>query len=231
MERGITNNVVNVEGKVVTPFTFSHVVFDEEFYTATLDVPRLSENHDNIIILVSKRLIDVNMDTTGVKIRVRGQFRSYNHHDGVKNRLVLSVFVREIEILGNNGIFDGTKNKIYLDGFVCKPPIYRKTPLGREITDILVAVNRPYGKTDYIPCIAWGRNARFSSGFGVGTQVELWGRIQSREYTKKLSDTDIKPEKRVAIEVSINQINEVPYFSERQTDEEDTQKSMKGMVS
>lgn len=228
MERE-TNNAVRMEGKVVTPFTFSHAVFGEGFYAASLSVPRLSETCDDIIITVSERLIDVNTDTTGTKIGVRGQFRSYNQHDGVRNRLALFVFVREIEILGNEEMIDGTKNEVNLNGFVCKPPVYRKTPLGREIADIIVAVNRSYGKSDYIPCIAWGRNARFCSGFGVGTHVELLGRIQSREYTKKLKDTEI--ESRVAFEVSISKIAEIPYFSDGQVGAEEVQKNMKDMVS
>lgn len=229
MERKITNNVVSMEGTFVTPFTFSHEVFGEGFYTAAMSVPRLSEHHDDIIILVSERLIDVNTDMTGVKAKVQGQFRSYNHHDGDKNRLVLSVFARDVEFLDADQVVDGTKNEIYLNGYICKEPIYRKTPLGREITDILVAVNRPYGKSDYIPCIAWGRNARFSSEFQIGTHVEIWGRIQSREYTKKISDTEF--EERVAYEVSISKMNEIPYFEVEQATEEETQKGMAEMVS
>ena len=132
-----------------------------------------------------------------------GQFRSYNRHEGAKNRLVLSVFVREIHFLEE--FTDYTKtNQIFLEGYICKEPIYRKTPLGREIADMLLAVNRPYGKSDYIPCIAWGRNARYASGFGVGSHVCVWGRVQSREYTKKLSETEC--EKRVAYEVSVSKL-------------------------
>ena len=138
-----------------------------------------------------------------VDVEAIGQFRSYNRHEGVKNRLVLSVFVREINFMEE--FTDYTKtNQIFLDGYICKEPIYRKTPLGREIADLLLAVNRPYGKSDYIPCIAWGRNARFASGFEVGTRVRVWGRVQSREYTKKLSETEC--EKRVAYEVSISKL-------------------------
>lgn len=229
MERENQSNVVCMEGLLVTPFSFNHEVFGEGFYTVTLRVPRLSSQHDDIIIMVSERLIDVTKDTTDVKVRVQGQFRSYNHHDGERNRLVLSVFVREIELLDAGQVVDGTKNEIYLNGYVCKPPIYRKTPLGREIADILVAVNRPYGKSDYIPCIAWGRNARFSSGFEVGTHVEIWGRIQSREYIKKLSDTE--SEKRVAFEVSISKIDDIPYFCEKQADEGESRKDKEDMVS
>ncbi len=136
-------------------------------------------------------------------IMVNGQFRSYNRHEERKNKLVLSVFAREIEFVDEIG--ESTKsNQIYLDGYICKEPVYRKTPLGREIADLLLAVNRPYGKSDYIPCICWGRNARFASNFEVGARCAVWGRIQSREYMKKLSDEQL--EKRVAYEVSVSKL-------------------------
>ena len=132
-----------------------------------------------------------------------GQFRSYNRHEGAKNRLVLSVFVREIHFLEE--FTDYTKtNQIFLEGYICKEPIYRKTPLGREIADMLLAVNRPYGKSDYIPCIAWGRNARYASAFEVGGHVLIWGRIQSREYMKRIGENET--EKRVAYEVSVSKL-------------------------
>ena len=153
--------------------------------------------------MISERLLNVREDYRGCTVEAIGQFRSYNRHEGVRNRLVLSVFVREIHFMEE--FTDYTKtNQIFLDGYICKTPIYRKTPLGREIADLLLAVNRPYGKSDYIPCIAWGRNARFASGFEVGTRVRIWGRVQSREYTKKLSETQC--EKRVAYEVSISKL-------------------------
>ena len=140
---------------------------------------------------------------SGSTIEALGQFRSYNRHEGVKNRLMLSIFVREVHFMEE--FTDYTKtNQIFLDGYICKEPIYRKTPLGREIADLLLAVNRPYGKSDYIPCIAWGRNARYASGFEVGSRVCVWGRVQSREYTKKLSETDC--EKRIAYEVSVSKL-------------------------
>ena len=134
---------------------------------------------------------------------VNGQFRSYNRHEEQKNRLVLSVFVRELEFIDEE--LDGAKtNSIFLDGYICKLPVYRKTPLGREIADLLLAVNRPYGKSDYIPCICWGRNANFAKSFEVGGRLHIWGRIQSREYIKKLSETDT--EKRIAYEVSVSKL-------------------------
>jgi len=202
-EKGMENNKVTVIGKIVSEFMFSHAVYGEGFYLVDLAVNRLSEQADVIPLLVSERLIDVTRDLRGCTIEASGQFRSYNRHEGLKNRLVLSVFVREVQFMEE--FTDYTKtNQIFLDGYICKEPIYRKTPLGREIADLLVAVNRPYGKSDYIPCISWGRNARFASGFMVGTRVLIWGRVQSREYTKKISDTEC--EKRTAYEVSVSKL-------------------------
>lgn len=202
-EKGMENNKVTVIGTIVSDFTFSHAVYGEGFYVVDLSVNRLSEQADVIPLLISERLIDVTKDYRGLTIEASGQFRSYNRHEGTKNRLVLSVFVREVTFMEE--FTDYTKtNQIFLDGYICKEPIYRKTPLGREIADLLVAVNRPYGKSDYIPCISWGRNARFASGFTVGTRVMIWGRVQSREYTKKLSETEC--EKRTAYEVSVSKL-------------------------
>ena len=202
-DRIIENNQVTIMGKVATEFSFSHEVFGEGFYMVEVEVKRLSNSEDRIPLMISERLIDVTQDYTGEYIMVHGQFRSYNRHEEQKNRLVLSVFVREISFMEEEP--DGTKtNSIWLDGYICKEPIYRKTPLGREIADLLLAVNRPYGKSDYIPCICWGRNARYASGFEVGEHVQLLGRIQSREYVKRISDTET--EKRVAYEVSVSKL-------------------------
>ena len=202
-EKMIENNKVSVIGEIVSGFSFSHEVFGEGFYMVDVAVSRLSQQADVIPLMISERLVDVSRDYTGQTVEAIGQFRSYNRHEGVKNRLMLSVFVREIHFIEE--FTDYTKtNQIFLDGYICKLPIYWKTPLGREIADLLLAVNRPYGKSDYIPCISWGRNARYAAGFSVGTRVRIWGRVQSREYTKKLSDTEC--EKRVAYEVSISKL-------------------------
>lgn len=206
MNRVVENNQVTISGKIVSEFKFSHELYGEKFYLMDVEVPRLSGSSDKIPVMVSERLVDVEQDFMGVKVKVEGQFRSYNRHEEKKNRLVLSVFAREIELVDEIERSEKS-NQIYLDGFICKEPIYRKTPLGREIADILIAVNRPYGKSDYIPCICWGRNARFASGFEVGTRCSVWGRIQSREYNKKISETEV--EKKTAYEVSINKV-EVP---------------------
>ncbi len=202
-DKVIENNQVTVMGEIVSDFSFSHEIFGEGFYLVDMRVKRLSESYDVIPLMVSERLIDVDGDYKGMFVCVNGQFRSYNRHEERKNRLVLSVFAREIEFVEEVEESSRT-NQIYLDGYICKEPIYRKTPLGREIADVLLAVNRPYGKSDYIPCICWGRNARYASHFNVGERCAVWGRIQSREYMKKLDEVEV--EKRVAFEVSVSKL-------------------------
>jgi single-stranded DNA-binding protein len=199
----LENNQVSIVGEIASGFEFSHEVFGEGFYMVDILVKRLSDSADRIPLMVSERLFDVQQDYVGRQVLVSGQFRSYNRHDEKKNKLVLSVFVREISFVeeGQEAI---KTNQIFLDGYICKPPVYRKTPLGREIADLLLAVNRPYGKSDYIPCICWGRNARFGSTFEVGGHAQVWGRIQSREYMKKISETE--SEKRVAYEISVSKL-------------------------
>lgn len=197
------NNQVNIAGEVAGDFVYSHEVFGEGFYLLNVSVNRLSDSNDIIPLMISERLIDVNKDYKGCYIEVNGQFRSYNRHEDNKNRLVLSVFVREIRIC-EEGYESLKPNYIFLDGYICKKPVYRKTPLGREIADLLLAINRPYGKSDYIPCICWGRNARFAEQFEVGGHIRIWGRIQSREYQKKLSEIEF--EKRTAYEVSVSKL-------------------------
>ena len=198
------NNQVSMMGEIVSEFQFSHEVFGEGFYMVELAVNRLSNYSDYIPLMISERLIDTEQDYTGQLIRVSGQFRSYNRHEEKKNRLVLSVFVRELEFLDEIDENEKT-NQIFLDGYICKEPIYRKTPLGREIADVLLAVNRSYGKSDYIPCICWGRNARFASGFTVGSHIQIVGRVQSREYVKRIDEANV--EHRVAYEVSVSKVD------------------------
>ena len=190
-------------GKIATGFTFSHQVFGEGFFVMDLIVKRLSDSEDRIPVMVSERLVDVTQDYVGEYIEISGQFRSYNRHEEKHNRLVLSVFAREVRFIGQDEDVIPT-NQIFMDGYICKPPVYRKTPLGREIADVLLAVNRPYGKSDYIPCICWGRNARYASSFRVGERCAIWGRIQSREYMKKLDEENV--ERRVAFEVSVSKL-------------------------
>ena len=190
LDKVIENNRVSIIGEVVSEFQFSHEVFGEGFYLVNVSVDRLSDMVDIIPLMISERLIDVTKDYRGMKIEVSGQFLSYNRHEGLKNKLILSIFVRELQFVEDDDMpqEQSKSNQIYLDGYVCKPPIYRKTPLGREIADILIAVNRPYGKSDYIPCIAWGRNARFASTIEVGGPLQVQGSVQSRDYSKKINE-------------------------------------------
>ena len=202
-DKVIENNQVTVMGEIISEFSYSHEIYGEGFYMVDVKVKRLSDSYDIIPVMVSERLLDTSADYTGMLICVNGQFRSYNSHEERKNKLVLSLFAREIEFVDE--VEESAKsNQIYLDGFICKEPVYRKTPLGREIADVLLAVNRPYGKSDYIPCICWGRNARYASNFKVGERCAIWGRIQSREYMKKLDEENV--EKRVAFEVSVSKL-------------------------
>ena len=176
LDKVFTNNQVTIAGEVVSEFVFSHEVYGEHFFIVDIAVCRLSNSYDVIPVMVSERLIDVKNDYRGCTLEASGQFRSYNRHEETKNRLVLSVFAREVTLYEGESE-EQNPNHIFLDGYVCKNPVYRKTPLGREIADVLLAVNRPYGKSDYIPCICWGRNARYADQFEVGAHVQLWGRI------------------------------------------------------
>lgn len=199
----ITNNKVKLTGTVVSEPEFSHEVYGEQFFNLFLEVKRISGVADIVPLTISERLFNLEDKCPGTVVRVSGQFRSFNKHEENKNRLVLSVFVREIERVVND--YD-EENEIEIDGFVCKDPVYRKTPLGREIADILFAVNRSYGKSDYIPCIVWGRNAVHTSGLPVGTHLKITGRIQSRKYIKRYPDGT--EENRTAYEVSVSKIEE-----------------------
>lgn len=207
MRKEIKNNQATLSGEIVSNFEFSHEVYGEGFYIAMLASERTSGQKDIISIMVSDRLVDTGADWVGRFVKVSGQFRSYNKHEGEKNHLVLSVFAREFEEFEEMPFSDNYSNHIFLDGYICKPPIYRETPLGREIADILLAINRPYGKSDYIPTICWGRNARFAYSLEVGTRLQIEGRIQSREYKKQISDDEY--ETRTAYEVSISKMTVV----------------------
>lgn len=202
-DKAMDNNQVTIVGVVDSEFTYSHEVFGEGFYMLEVVVNRLSHMEDRIPLMVSERLVDVTQSYKGQVVEVHGQFRSYNKHEEGRNRLILSVFVREFEFAqeGSSGV---KPNSVYLDGYICKQPVYRMTPLGREIADLLLAVNRPYGKSDYLPCICWGRNARFAGKFEVGAHIHLWGRIQSRTYQKRLENDEV--EKRTAYEISVSKI-------------------------
>ena len=197
------SNQVTIIGEIVSGFRFNHELYGEKFYMVDVKVSRLSESEDVIPVMVSDRLLNVSDECIGALVQVTGQFRSYNKSGELRKHLFLSVFARDIEIVTELKS-SAENNQIYLEGYICKEPIYRKTPLGREITDILLAVNRPYGKSDYIPCICWGRNARFAKEFTVGQRCAIQGRIQSREYTKKISEE--LTETKVAYEVSLSRL-------------------------
>ena len=201
MQNVTQNNNVEIAGKVNSPLSFSHEVYGEGFYCFQLKVPRFSESCDVINVMVSERLIH-HMDLAeGDILLINGQFRSYNKCEEKGSRLLLSVFARDLEKLEGE---EPIKNNIALEGFICKPPVYRETPFGREISDILVAVNRQYNKSDYIPCIAWGRNARYAATLAVGERVKLQGRIQSREYQKRVGEDSFVT--RTAFEVSVSKL-------------------------
>ncbi len=202
-DKGMDTNVASLVGEIFSPLEFSHEMYGEGFYVFYIKVPRLSEYNDILPVTVSERLI-IGMDLKpGDTIKITGQLRSYNKYINEGNRLILTVFVQDIFLCEKDEDIKNP-NQIFLDGYICKPPVYRSTPFGREITDILLAVNRPYNKSDYIPCIAWGRNARYSEKLKVGDHIKIWGRIQSREYQKKISEE--KTVTKVAYEVSISKM-------------------------
>ena len=202
------NNEVQLTGVVDSELSFSHEVYGEGFYSFTVKVPRLSDINDYINATISERLLNDIELNKGDVITLSGQYRSYNNYSGTGNKLVLTVFVRDISHTHTDEIDGKNSNYIYLNGYICKPPVYRVTPFGREITDLLIAVNRAYNKSDYIPCIAWGRNARFSNSLETGENVKLWGRIQSREYQKKVSDDETIT--KTAYEISVSKMEIVP---------------------
>lgn len=202
METNTNNNLAEVCGVVDDELQFNHEIFGESFYTFTLKIPRLSGTSDRIRVMVSDRLLSDLPLSVGDFVEISGQFRSYNSYENGDNKLILTVFAKDINISDQEP--SKNPNSLFLNGYVCKEPVYRTTPFGREITDILLAVNRTYNKSDYIPVIAWGRNARYCKGFRVGDNVRVWGRIQSRDYQKRLSDDEVIT--KTAYEVSVNKL-------------------------
>lgn len=218
MDNLLQNNKIYLEAKVCSDLEFSHEMYGEGFYTFNVEVPRLSDAKDVLFITVSERLI-VGMDIkVGMELIIEGQLRSYNKFIDGSNRLVLTVFARNI-----GPCLEKSKNPnlIVLNGFICKQPIYRTTPFGREIADILLAVNRAYNKSDYIPTIAWGRNSRYCKDLEVGDNIRVWGRLQSREYQKKVSENESI--KKVAYEVSVSKMEKVNKDGETEEIGEDTE--------
>lgn len=219
VDRTLDTNVVKIIGRITETIKFSHEMYGEGFYNFQLEVPRLSDSVDILPVTISERLI-INMDLSiHSYVEIYGQLRSYNRYINSSSRLILTVFARDIRILEDGEEINEllrSPNEIYLDGYICKAPIYRTTPFGREISDLLVAVNRPYNKSDYIPCISWGRNARFCEKLLVGDHIKVWGRIQSREYQKKYNNE--KVETKVAYEVSISKLEYIENDNNRLED-------------
>ncbi len=221
----LENNYLTLVGKVTGEKEFSHEIYGERFYIFRLGIPRLSGNQDIIPITISERLIKEDTLTEGKKLLVKGQFRSYNSYENEKNRLILTVFAKDVMEVEENEEEEENEivkketitNEVVLIGYLCKKPIYRQTPFGREISDILLAVNRAYNKSDYIPCIAWGRNARFCQNLEVGSQVKIIGRVQSRSYEKKYEDGTVQ--NRVAYEVSVGSLEVI---EEKNAEKEET---------
>lgn len=198
------NNIITLSGIVETDPIFSHSVAEENFYSFTLRVPRLSETEDFLPITISEEIFNPELIKKENPLKVRGQLRSYNKYTETKTRLILTVFAKEISLPDE---LDANPNEIFVNGFICKAPVYRKTPFGREITDLIIAVNRAFNRSDYIPAIAWGKNAVFSENLEVGSNVLLWGRLQSRNYNKRLSENEV--ETRTAYELSITKIEKI----------------------
>lgn len=217
------NNQLILVGRVTSEKRLSHEIYGEKFYIFDLSVPRLSGNADNIPITISERLLLEENLEIGKNVMIEGQFRSYNSFENEKNRLVLTVFAKEIKFAQEQEeefkpSKENTSNEVVLDGFICKKPIYRKTPFGREIADMLLAVNRAYNKSDYIPCIAWGRNARFCENIPVGAEVRIIGRVQSRQYEKKYEDGTVQT--RIAYEVSVASLEVINQEEDKSMQEE-----------
>ena len=217
------NNHLVLVGKVTNEKRFSHETYGEKFYIFDMEVPRLSNTTDIIPVTASERIINDELLTIGNKLVIKGQFRSYNSYENERNKLILTVFAKDVlteEDLSEEELeeINRTSNEVTLVGYICKPPIYRQTPFGREIADVLLAVNRAYNKSDYIPSIAWGRNARFCKNLPTGTEVKIVGRVQSRNYEKKYEDGTI--ENRVAYEVSIASLQVINENDETQSNEE-----------
>ena len=196
------NNIITLMGTVESTPQYSHSVMDENFYSFVLRVPRLSETDDLLPVTFSANIYDENIIKEGARVRVKGQLRSYNKYSETKTRLILTVFAKDINISDDTD--EENPNEIFINGFICKKPVYRKTPFGREIADLIIAVNRAFNRSDYIPAIAWGKNALYCENLEVGSNVMLWGRLQSRNYNKRISESETQI--RTAYELSITKI-------------------------
>lgn len=195
------NNKISLVGELISAPKFSHETHNEKFYTVKVDVKRLSGDIDTLEIIISEKLYDIEKIELGIRYYIEGEIRSYNYYvsETERRKLVINIFAKNLSIAEETD--DECLNNFELVGHICKKPIYRKTPFDREISDILLAVNRLYGKSDYLPCIAWGRNAKFASTLEIGDKIKITGRMQSRQYTKKINDNE--EEKKIAYEMSI----------------------------
>ena len=196
-----TGNIIHLRGEICQNLQFGHELFGEQFYTTTLRVPRLSGAEDFLPITLSERLLMSEPITAGSMLSLEGQLRSYNKVIEGSGRLLITAFAqRRI----NTEEDEENPNRVQLTGALCKPPSYRTTPFGREIADLMLAVNRSYGKSDYIPCITWGRTARYAANLHIGDKVQIVGRFQGRAYQKQLPDgTTLN---KVAYEVSVSRL-------------------------
>src|SRR3712207_3127831 len=188
MDNLMSNNNIYLEGTVISNLEFSHDMYGEGFYSFYIEVSRLSDAKDKLNVTISERLLTTFDVKIGADVIIEGQLRSYNKYVDGANRLILTVFARDIYECTERS---KNPNQIFLNGFICKRPVYRRTPFGREIADMLLAVNRPYNKSDYIPTIAWGRNSRFCKTLNVGDNIRVWGRLQSRKYQKKVGEDEV----------------------------------------
>jgi single-stranded DNA-binding protein len=215
-----SNNFIDIGGRIHSEFTFSHEIYGEGFWRFDVEVGRLSGQNDVLPVTVSERIVDREKMMIGQAVRISGQIRSYNNYVEAdkKNKLVLTIFARDVTFLSEAP--SDSPNDVFLQGYLCKPAIYRTTPFGREIADLLIAVNRSYNKSDYIPCIAWGRNARYAGKLQVGDHIRLWGRKQSRKYQKKIDDVTVL--EKTAFEVSISKIEIVTEEAETIKDTAET---------
>lgn len=213
----LDNNNVTISGFIDGPFSYSHTSVGEAFYESYIRCQRLSTSEDVIPITVSDRLLDMSQDHTGKYVQIIGSFRSYNKkmENGHRANLVLHLFVHEIKVLDEVPEKRKDDNAVVLNGYLCKDPIYRITPLGRDIADMMLAVNRAYNHSDYIPCIAWGRNAKYAKSLHVGDHLKVVGRLQSRGYMKAMGGGSV--EQRTAYEVSLNTLDLV--FDEEEAEE------------
>ena len=196
-----TGNYLHLSGILTDTPEYGHEVFGEKFYYATLSVPRLSGAEDLLPVTISERLMEGSHLDVGSPLCFEGQLRSYNKVIEGSGRLLITAFAQR---LLNCEEDEENPNRVQLTGALCKPPSYRTTPFGREIADLMLAVNRSYGKSDYIPCITWGRTARYAANLKIGDKVQLVGRFQSRAYQKQLADgTTLN---KVAYEVSVSRL-------------------------